>query len=110
MLEALWSVRFISNSENVGGGVAVFETGRVIGGDSQYTYVGTFSVSGGEVSARIEVNNYFGPGYSVFGPLKTYALILKGAANASEFELTGEVEGDPEKRIFIKLERCAELP
>lgn len=42
MIEALWSVEFMSNLQGAGAGVAVFETGRVLGGDAGYTYVGKY--------------------------------------------------------------------
>lgn len=38
MLEALWSVEFVSNTDGEGAGVAVLETGRILGGDGQYYY------------------------------------------------------------------------
>ena len=34
MLEALWSVEFVSNVNDSGAGVVVLETGRILGGDS----------------------------------------------------------------------------
>jgi len=47
MLEAMWAVTFASNvrvgpapDANMGGGIVVLETGRVLGGDLGMTYVG----------------------------------------------------------------------
>ena len=50
-VEALYSVEFVSNQRIVGTGVAVLETQRILGGDSQYTYVGEYKVENGAFSA-----------------------------------------------------------
>lgn len=72
MLEALWSVEFISNVGGTGGGVVVLETQRLFGGDSQYFYVGTFKVEGPLVRATLKVTHYYGPPSSVFGPISEF--------------------------------------
>ena len=41
-LEALWSVEFRSNLGNLGGGVVMFKTGRVLGGDGSFYFLGDF--------------------------------------------------------------------
>lgn len=42
MLEALLSVEFVSNVQGSGAGVVVIETGRILGVDSSYLYVGKY--------------------------------------------------------------------
>lgn len=37
MIEALWSVEFVAANGNYGGGVVIFESGRIFGGDSSFT-------------------------------------------------------------------------
>lgn len=60
-VEALYLVEFgdITSSEYRNGGVVVFETERVFGGDSGYYYVGSFNVKNNELSgtARIVKHN-----------------------------------------------------
>src|SRR5947209_6571635 len=41
-----------------GGGVVVLETGRVLGGDSVYSYVGNFAVDAGVITATVRVRQY----------------------------------------------------
>jgi len=72
MLEALWSVEFVSNLGIFGAGVVVFETERVFGGDSQYYYLGTCQVKYDNVEAEIEVTHYTGQKFSIFGPLEKF--------------------------------------
>jgi hypothetical protein len=43
-LEALWTAEFIAE-EGTGAGVVIFETGRILGDDSSYYYLGRFEVS-----------------------------------------------------------------
>jgi len=110
MLEALWSVEFVSNVQALGAGVAVFETGRVFGGDSQYYYLGDFRVVNGVIQADIEVNHYFGPLSSVFGPLKKFNLKLTGQSNTPVMELGGFLVENPQFQIHMRLTKRANLP
>lgn len=67
MLEALWSVEFVSNVNRFGSGVAVLESGRVLGGDAQYFYIGSYSVENGTATATVSITHYSGPPISVLG-------------------------------------------
>ena len=111
MLEALWSVDFQSNSQMWGTGVAVFETGRVLGGDSAMVYIGEFSVDpNGTVHAEIKVSRYSTvPMPSVVG-MENFTLSVKGKADRKEMKLTGVVKEDPSRTITIHAVRRAELP
>lgn len=110
MLEALWSVEFVSNAGIVGAGVAVFESGRVYGGDGQYYYVGTYEVKDSHVSARIAVNHYSGTPYSVFGMRESFAIVAAGDIGQRHMEVRGHLEDDKNMEIAIRLTRRAELP
>jgi hypothetical protein len=52
MLEALWSVGFITGQGLHGAGVVIFETGRVFGGDSYFYWVGSYRVGAGRLLER----------------------------------------------------------
>ena len=45
-VEALWSVSFQSNFGMRGDGIVVFESGRVLGGDSVMIYTGHYRIHG----------------------------------------------------------------
>lgn len=109
MVEALWSVEFGTNTGFGGAGVAVFETGRVLGGDASYYYVGTYSLKDGIATATIDVIHYSGPLNNVFGPLKKVTLNLAGEVKHDTFTVTGTAKEAP-GQIFIRLTRRAELP
>jgi hypothetical protein len=117
MLEALWSVTFVSNA-NIplpgGGGIVVLETGRVLGGDTGFTYIGTFGAmpGTGKFHADVAVTKYRDvPGMqSVFGPLTHFNLKLEGTPAREQFRAAGHVVENPNMKIVIEFVRRAELP
>lgn len=109
MLEALWSVSFISNVEGFGSGVAVFETGRVLGGDAQCFYVGSYKVENGIAQATVMVTPYAGP-LMTFGQGKKMTMKVTGTPEHSEFDLQGYVAENPDWHIRLHFTRRAELP
>lgn len=112
MLEALWTVHFVADTGLYGAGVAVLETGRILGGDGYFAYVGEFTYQTGQpLEATIRVTNHSGSGYSVvFGNREPFTLKLSGEPNRDGFDLTGYATEAPEKEITIRLSRFAELP
>lgn len=115
MLEALWTIRFTS-IRGAGAGVVVLETGRVLGGDGQFVYVGEFrSQPDGTVVAEIDATEHTHiPGMSsVLGPHKKFQLNLSGKLSGDGKTLTmngymiAPVMGPA---ISVELKRCAELP
>ena len=112
MLEALWSVEFGSNVGSIGAGVAVFETGRVLGGDSAFMYVGNYKTDSGVVHSEIRVTKYnnLSGMQSIFGPLTSFNLKVSGKADPKEMVLTGSVVEQPQLQITIKAVRRVELP
>jgi hypothetical protein len=112
MLEALWSVEFVSSLQVVGAGVAVLETGRVLVGDAQYYYVGTCSYDQhtDTVTAELKVTHYAGSEHSVFGAARNFRLRLSGKPNRERFDIHGHVVENPSLNIGIRLTRRAELP
>lgn len=111
MIEALWSVEFQSSFGLQGNGVAVFETGRVFGGDSAMIYVGSFKVENGVIHSEINVKKYAHVQniISVVG-LDDFNLLVTGTPAQNEMALSGYVIEDPARKITIKAIRRAELP
>jgi rRNA processing protein Gar1 len=111
-IEALWSVEFSSNVGSIGAGVAVFETGRVLGGDSAFMYVGSYKTDNGTVHSDIHVTKYNNIGHmqSIFGPLTSFHIKVSGKTDPQSMVLTGVVVEQPQLQITIKATRRAELP
>jgi len=86
MVEGFWIVQF-AGMEGKGGGVVVITNGKVFGGDSGFTYLGTYEEAEGMVKANVLVQN--------FDPLVGNVLGIKGDFSL-KFELTPG--GDDELR------------
>lgn len=111
MIEALWSVQFKSNSNIIGTGVAVFETGRVFGGDSVMIYTGSYEIKDGRVTANLSVKAYAQPQNMVSAVgLNQFNLNVMGDIARDKLILTGQVVEDPSKILIIEATRQAELP
>jgi len=110
MLEALWSVEFISNTQHYGAGVIVLESSRAFGGDSNYFYIGSYELVHDILKAEAKVTHYFGPPNSVFGPLKEFTLKLEGKVAEHTFDLHGYLIEQPALKIVVRLTKRADLP
>ncbi len=113
MIEALWSVEFNAGSGYVGRGVVIFEHNRVVGGDLQYYYLGTYSVQDQRLNATVSAVYYDqeeAP-FSVFGTdEQTIELLIAGQVGEHVITASGHRAEDPSKQIMIRLTRRAELP
>jgi hypothetical protein len=83
-LDGLWTAEFGSSVGVSGGGVAVFQDGRVLGGDNAYLYVGSFKSSGTKFSATLQVSPFIDGVESVFRTIGKNLTL----------ELTGELTSD----------------
>lgn len=110
MVEALWSVEFVSNVQGQGAGVVVLETGRIFGGDSNYFYLGSYEVADGVIRAEVTARHYAGPPSSVLGNSEVVTVAAAGRIGHDFFAVDGHLVGDPSRRISIRLTRRAELP
>ena len=113
-VEALWTARFGDISapgQLVNGGVVVFESGRVLGGDGGSYYVGDYEVDGDDVSAHFTVTVY-DPNYgTAFGPLGP-KIEVKAVGKRNQGVIAGVLESpsNPSLSIPFELTRRADLP
>lgn len=110
MIEALYGIEFESNVNDEGYGVVVLETGRILGGDSSFVFIGDYKVENNIVRAKIKCTNYRKTLRSIFGDIDEFNLHLEGKPSDSEFILQGHMIEDPLMKISVKLTRIAELP
>lgn len=110
MIEALYGIEFQSNTGDAGYGVVVLETGRILGGDSSFVFVGGYKVENNIVHANVKCTNDRKLLQSIFGNFDEFNLHLEGKPSDSEFILQGYMVEDPSMKIDIKLTRRAELP
>ena len=108
MIEGFWIVQF-AGMEGKGGGVVVLSKGQVFGGDSAYTYLGTYEGSSEKFKASIRVQNFepaIGNVLGIRGDFDlSFSLILKGN------ELTGDAStpAAPGFGLKVRLTRRANL-
>jgi hypothetical protein len=113
MLEGLWSVEFPpipKRPQAKGAGVAVFlETKRILGGDNNYHYGGSYEVKNGVVEGEVEVRFYGRKASSIFRSLTKFRVKFSGKARPRIMRLKGFIVEDPERKFDILLGKRAEL-
>ncbi len=111
MLEALWSVVFVSSLGGSGAGVVVFKTNRIFGGDSQYYYTGRYDVDNQDnITGEMEVTHYAGQPTTVFGAAKQIHLSVSGKVQEPVMDLRGHLVSDPKQTIQFLCTKRADLP
>jgi T3SS negative regulator,GrlR len=114
-IEALYVVEFgdfaTGGRTMENGGVAVLETNRVLGGDSGYYYVGTYTFKDGRIEATVKIvkhnlawRNAFGDAATSF-TVKIQGMISNGIMNG-QMERTDR----PGLRLPIRLTWKEDLP
>ncbi len=109
MQDGLYKAEF-QTPMGVGYGVVVLSGGTLRGGDSMMYYVGTYSESGGQFTASVEVDVHSTvPGMvSVFGPGKNRVHIdLKGQSTADSANAQGSSPQAPGVGFSTSLTRLA---
>jgi hypothetical protein len=65
-IDGLWTAEFGSSDGMFGGGVVVFQAGKVMGGDGTYYYIGEYKIDGSTFHATLKVSPYIEGAQSVF--------------------------------------------
>jgi hypothetical protein len=111
MLEAVWSVEFLSNQGVSGNGIAVFDAGRIFGGNDTLIYTGRYQVVDGVIHAQVKVETYaLTPAVISGGGFQTFHLDVTGPPDRNNLFLTGHVTTDPSRTMTIRAVRRVELP
>ena len=113
-IEALWAVHFgdVAVPGQVNGGVVVFETLRIFGGDSKFYYIGEYDVSGDKVTGTVVSTHFSGDGMTAFGFSTEGSIRVR----FSGLRIGDKIDGDawlvdqPLRKVKITLERLADLP
>lgn len=109
-LAGIFSAEVVSNKNLLGRGVAVFIDNVIYGGDAAFYYKGKCRYGDdNSFSAAVMIVDYSGRANSMFGPLKTGHLTLRGNINDQGFTLGGNLEGSPNSTIIINLKRLEGL-
>jgi hypothetical protein len=104
-MDGLWTVEFGSSAGNAGAGVAVFQHGKIMGGDAGYYYVGQYELNNNNLTASLDVVPFIANYQSVFRTTgKVLKLKLEGTLlNATQAIAQGYLEDTPTLRFGAKL-------
>ena len=109
MVEGFWIVQYEGMKGN-GGGVAVFLKGKVFGGDTGYTYVGSYQTEGNSVKAHVKVESFLPDIPSVLGVTGNFELNIDGTLEGNVIKGTGSLLNSQAVGIAVKLTKRADLP
>ena len=110
MVEGFWIVQYEGMKGN-GGGVAMFIKGQVFGGDTGYTYLGSYKTQGDSVNANVKVRNFLPDIPSVLGVVGDFELNIEGTRTGDVIKATGSLpKEDRSVGIALKLTKVADLP
>jgi hypothetical protein len=108
-VDGFWIVQF-EGIQGGGGGVAVLMKGQVFGGDSAYTYTGTYQTEQATLKARVTVKNFI-PGIpNVLGAVGDFDLSLTGTIEGDIIKGKAALVSQPGAGIVVKLTKRGELP
>jgi hypothetical protein len=110
-VEGIWGLRFVSLSGKLPvpelGGVVIFETGRILGGDSWSYYTGEYQVEGNLLAFRLNTRVHSAEGgHSVFGgPVRQLSFAGKAFVDEEQaaFGATMVVDHVPDLRLLARL-------
>ena len=88
----------------------MFIKGKVFGGDTGYTYLGSYSSDGNSLKARVMVRNFLPAVPSVIGITGDFELLIDGTVEGGTIKGTGSLLGGQAAGIALKLTRKADLP
>jgi hypothetical protein len=108
MLEGLWIVQYVGIAGD-GGGAVTFVNGKVLGGDTGYTYVGTYTVQNNNVTARVRVSNFLPQVPNVLGIQGNFDLEIRAQLEDKVMQGNALLVGQPGAGIVVKLTKVTDL-
>lgn len=116
MLEGLWITRFVAPPPEPLGilsGVVVIETGRILGGDSGFLYIGEIGVKDGDAwPVSVRISRYDERVESIFGDVDDYVLTgrILSNANHDQRQMMLILGRDGAEELLVSLTKAADLP
>jgi len=109
-VEALWSVEIERDRGWAPAGVVILKTGRILGGDSTFYYLGSFAEKDSTIRGTALINYYYGNAVTLWGDTATkFMLDMKGTISGNT--ITGTVRRDDTGQTKkIRFTKHADLP
>jgi hypothetical protein len=108
MIEGLWIVQYVG-LQGSGGGVIVLMNGKVLGGDTGYTYIGTYTVENNNLMARVRVSNFLPEIPNVLGIKGDFDLELRAPTGEAVIQGAMTLVSQPGAGIAVKMTKKANL-
>lgn len=108
MLNGLWTIKFRA-VDDIGGGVVVINNGRVLGGDTGFTYIGNLVLEGESVRGSLRVHQFDTRLPSIIPGQSSYTLNFSGTVRGNAFALDGYVDGCTFAELKIFGQRAGSL-
>jgi hypothetical protein len=108
MVDGLWVVQF-HGPQGVGGGVAVFTKGQILGGDSGFTYAGSYEIKDEVLKAKVAVKNFDSSISNVLGIPGNFDLLVEGTIQGDVIKGTGALANAPDSKIVIRLTKSVAM-
>ena len=102
MLDGLWILQIqpppVSN-----GGIVVFINGKILGGDSGFTWVGTYTGNDQLIKGRVHVHNFDPNIKSVLGVTGDYDMYFSGNVQGETIIGTAMIANQPQYSLGVRL-------
>ncbi len=108
MLDGFWILQ-IEAPPVTSGGVCVFIGGKIFGGDSGFTWVGTYRGDDQMLKARVRVHNFDPAIQSVLGVSGDYDMHFSGKIQGDTIVGTAVLASQPQHTLGVRLTKRANL-
>lgn len=112
-IDGIWKAQFIGvidkREQGIGSGVAIFDKGRLLGGNDTFYYDGFFDVKGDAISGEVEIKKHTQNDQSVFG-LNDYTVIFSAEIeDPQNLFLSAHVDKCPDFTLSVRLVKLKDL-
>lgn len=105
MIEGLWTVVFRAGQVS-SGGVVVLQSGKAMGGDCWYYYIGTYTEDASQLKAKLRIQAFVPNAVTVFGVAAgQFDLDVTGTVNKNEIAAVGTTGVYPGLQLQMKMVR-----
>jgi hypothetical protein len=109
MVDGFWIVQY-QGVQGGGGGVLMFTKGKIFGGDSGYTYMGTYQSDDITLKGRVTVRQFLAGVPNDLGIVGDFELDIVGTVEGDIVRGTASLVGRQGTGLAVKLTRKSNLP
>jgi T3SS negative regulator,GrlR len=108
MLDGLWILQILP-PPIASGGIVVFINGKIFGGDSGFSWVGTYRADERLLKARVQVHNFDTDVKSVLGIEGDFDMDISGNIQGDAISGTAMIVNQPQHSLAVRLDKRANL-